>query len=281
MTAGCGQATPGGLGSGRSRLPASPASVGRHAPRPAPEVPSAWVCWRRERRGLPSASHMMLTSGPPPNPEHLSQELGRRGRSLKPRPSTCRPEASMLVWHAQACRGMANADFRGRIASLGVGRLTSVNPLAGKLAARGDRRNVGAISLSGPRCRSTSSGLAALPHAFDRLVALGVHESSQRMVTAAANPTVSDCAVCRSVCRGLIRCQGRDAGKAERGSPAGGQGPIRCVRIGANADFHAGCSAQPFCGDHQASSRAVDALTWYGASRHGRSWRGIVVLSSC
>jgi hypothetical protein len=32
--------------------------------------------------------------------------------------------------------------------------------------------------------------------------------------------------------RGPIRCQGRDAGKEERGSPAGGQGPIRCVRIG-------------------------------------------------
>src|SRR6266540_2850837 len=124
----------------------------------------------------------------------------------------------------------SNADFRGRIASLGVGRLTSINPFAGKLAAHGDRRNVGAISLSGPRCRSTSSGLAALPHAFDPLVALGVHESSQRMVTAAANPTVSDCAVCRLVCRGPIHCQGRDAGKEERGSSAGGQGPIRCVK---------------------------------------------------
>ena len=118
-----------------------------------------------------------------------------------------------------ACCGVS-ADSRGRIASLGVGRLTSVNPFAGKLAAHGDRPNVGAISLSGPRCRSTSSGLAALPHAFDPLVALGVHESSQRMVTAAANPTVSDCAVCRSFCQGPIRCQGRDAGKEERGSPA-------------------------------------------------------------
>jgi len=117
-------------------------------------------------------------------------------------------------------RGTVSADSRGRIASLGVGRLTSVNPFAGKLAAHGDRPNVGAISLSGPRCRSTSSGLAALPHAFDPLVALGVHESSQRMVTAAANPTVSDCAVCRSFCQGPIRCQGRDAGKEERGSPA-------------------------------------------------------------
>jgi hypothetical protein len=35
-------------------------------------------------------------------------ELGRRVRSLQPRPSTCRPEASMLVCHAQACRGTAN-----------------------------------------------------------------------------------------------------------------------------------------------------------------------------
>ena len=31
-------------------------------------------------------------------------ELGRRVRSLKPRPSTCRPEASLLACHAQVCR---------------------------------------------------------------------------------------------------------------------------------------------------------------------------------
>jgi hypothetical protein len=47
-----------------------------------------------------------------------------------------------------------------------------------------------------------------------------------------ANPTVSDCAVRRLVCWGPIHCQGRDTGKEERGSSAGGQGPIRCVKIG-------------------------------------------------
>jgi hypothetical protein len=53
------------------------------------------------------------------------------------------------------------------------------------------------------------------------------------------------------------------------------------VDVGSNADFRAGGSAQPSAGDHQASSRAVGALTSYDAARHGRSLgkdRGLIPL---
>jgi hypothetical protein len=69
---------------------------------------------------------------------------------------------------------LLSADLRAAIASPGIRCLMSVNPFAGKLAGDYDRWNVGAISLPGPGCRSTSSGLAVPWRAFDPVGGVGV-----------------------------------------------------------------------------------------------------------
>jgi hypothetical protein len=131
-------------------------------------------------------------------------------------------------------RSCTNADLRVAIPSPGIRCPMSVNPFAGKLAGHYDTWNVGAISLPGPGCRSTSSGLSALGAPSIPLGALG----DVRAVSASSLPwrtrQSANVSCTRSVCQGLIRCRGRDAGKERRGSPAADRGPIRCVKIGAN-----------------------------------------------
>ena len=71
-----------------------------------------------------------------------------------------------------------SADFHAGIASPGIRYLMRLNPFAGKLAGDDDRWNVGAISLPGPGCRSTSSGLSVAGRALDPVGGVGAHVSA-------------------------------------------------------------------------------------------------------
>jgi hypothetical protein len=132
------------------------------------------------------------------------------------------------------CRRSSNADLRAATPSPGIRCPMSINPFAGKLAGHCDTWNVGAISLPGPAAAPRRPACRSLGAPSIPLGALGERESGRRIVTAVANPAVSECVVHPVGLPGSDPLPGKGCRQGRAWVTAADRGPIRCVKIGAN-----------------------------------------------